>query len=380
MHFQSLISRLLVSCVAVTITALPCVAGEIEPASAQDLLDEAFAPLFSTDDPGCVYGIARNGDVIAHGVGGLANLELAAPLKRNSRFDIGSTSKQFTAASAAILARRGKLDLDADIRRYVPEMHAFDPPIRVRHLIHHSSGLYDPYEPLSWLYNDEYGTQYPSDYTLRMAFGMKTLKSEPGTVYEYSNLGYLLLGLIVERVSGVSLREFADENIFKPLGMSETHFHDNAKEIVPNRASAYRRTADGAGWEWTHSDFTVMGDGGVYSTLDDLAKWYGVFSDPSKLEGGKRLFDLLLTPGEYSEKGATFIGLPIKYGFGIQMYDDNGVELIGHPGGWAGYVTTPYFVRAADATLITLCNTRYQAVVGTTRATLRRLHEIAIDG
>ena len=348
-------------------------AQDLSPEEAQRILDENFAPLFDDSNPGCVYGVARHGEIIASGVGGRANLELNVSLTRSSAFDIGSAAKQFTATSAAILARRGKLDLDADIREYLPEMHAFDPPIRVRHLIHHSSGLHDPYAPLSWLYGNEYGNAYPSEFTLRMARGMTSLKSEPGAVYEYSNLGYLLLGQIVERVSGQSLRQFAHENIFEPLEMNNTHFHDNAREIIPNRASAYKRAADGEGWEWTHSDFTVMGDGGAYSTIDDLAKWYGVFSDPSKLEGRKKLFDLITTPGAYSETGVTFIGVPAEYLFGNFKMTHEGVDLIGHPGGWAGYATTPFYVPSIDATLITMCNTRYQKVVDATLLTLHTL-------
>lgn len=336
---------------AASATAAPDVA-ETEAA-----LDRVIAAVGAGDGPGCVTGVASGGRVLAWRAAGSANLELGVPLSRQSAFDIASTSKQFTAVSAAILARRGKLDLDADIRTYLPDMHPFDPPIRVRDLIHHSSGLPDVYEPLSWQFGDEDGNRYPPELTLRTARGIKALRFAPGTKYEYSNLGYLLLAEIVETVSGQTLRRFAQENIFGPMGMTNTHFHDNMREVVPNRASAYTLAPDGR-WEWRHSDFDVVGDGGVYSTLDDLAKWYDVYADPSKLEGGRALLDMLTTPATYTQSGATYRGKPIGYGFAMQMFEHNGQKVVGHPGGWGGYGTVPYYFPAGNLTVIAMCNTR----------------------
>jgi CubicO group peptidase (beta-lactamase class C family) len=313
--------------------------------------------------PGCVAGVAKDGKLLAARATGLANMELKVPMRTDMVFDIGSTSKQFTALSAAILARRGKLDLDADIRTYLPDMHAFDPPIRVRHLIHHSSGLPDVYEPLSWQTGDPDGNNYPSDLTLRMARGIRSLAFEPGSQYAYSNIGYLLLAEIVEKVSGQTLRAFADANIFKPMGMANTAFKDDPRELVPNRASAYSLKPDGKTWEWRHSDFRVMGDGGVYSTLGDLAKWMGAEADPSKLDGGAELMKLVLTPATYTKTGASWRGQPLDYGFGVQMLDHKGRRLIGHAGSWAGYVTAPYVSPDSGIAVIAICNVRRAEVL-----------------
>jgi CubicO group peptidase (beta-lactamase class C family) len=336
--------------------AAPAIAAPPSAKRAGAALDAVFPRLVGTGGPGCVEGIASYGKLIAARAQGMANLELGVPMTTAMAFDIGSTSKQFTALSAAILIRSGKLDLDADIRTYLPDMHAFDPPIRVRDLIYHSSGLPDVYEPLEWQFNDHDANRYPSNLTLKMARGVTKLKFKPGTQFEYSNIGYLLLAEIVEKVSGQKLRAFADANIFKPMGMTHTTFHDDIREIVPNRASAYSLKADGKTWEWRHSDFDVMGDGGVYSTLGDLAKWYDVYRDPSKLEGGKALLDLILKPANYSEKGASYRGTPISYGFGVQMFEHKGQKMIGHPGGWAGYGTVPFYFPARDFAIIAICN------------------------
>jgi CubicO group peptidase (beta-lactamase class C family) len=335
-----------------------------DAAEAQAALDGAIAAAVVTDGPGCVTGVASGGKLLAWRASGLANLELGVPLARETAFDIGSTSKQFTAVSAAILVRRGTLDLDADIRTYLPDMHSFDPPLRLRDLIHHSSGLPDVYEPLSWQFGDVDGNRYPADLTLKMARGIRVLKFEPGSKFEYSNLGYLLLAEIVEQASGQSLREFAQDNIFGPLGMTRTAFHDNIRELVPNRASAYSLAPDGSTWEWRHSDFDVMGDGGVYSTLDDLAKWYDIYADPSKLEGGQALLDLLLTPATYAETGASYRGMPMDYGFGMQMFTYKDQKVVGHPGGWAGYGTVPYYFASRNFAIIAMCNVQRREVIG----------------
>lgn len=348
--------------VSILLLATGAIAASASAGPDRVAVDKALADVIASatiaDGPGCVAGVAKDGKLLAARATGLANMELKVPMRTDMAFDIGSTSKQFTAISAAILARRGKLDLDADIRTYLPDMHAFDPPIRVRHLIGHSSGLPDVYEPLSWQYGDPDGNNYPSDLTLRMARGIRTLEAEPGSTYAYSNLGYLLLAEIVEKVSGQTLRAFADANIFKPMGMANTAFKDDPRELVPNRASAYSLKPDGKTWEWRHSDFRVMGDGGVYSTLGDLAKWMAVFSDPSRLEGGAELMKLVLTPAGYSKTAASWRGQPLDYGFGVQMLSHKGRRLIGHAGGWAGYGTVPYMSPDSGVAVIAICNVR----------------------
>ncbi len=329
------------------------------------MLADTYGHLHPAGGPGCVVGVARDGRLLASRADGSANLELGVPLAVDMAFDIGSTAKQFTATSVAILARRGKIDLDADIRTYLPALR-LSVPVTVRQLIHHSGGLPDVYEPLERLYGDRDGNRYPSDYALRMAFGTAKTEFTPGSKFAYSNVGYLLLGQIVEKVTGQSLRAFAEENLFRPLGMTQTHFHDNEHELVPRRASSYALGADGKTWEWRHSDFIVMGDGGAYSTLADLARWYAIFSDPGKLEGGRELLDLLLTPGRYTESGPSYHGQPIEYGFGIQLYEWKGQRVISHPGAWAAYGTAPFYFPASNLALITLCNYQSRPVLDAT--------------
>lgn len=307
------------------------------------------------DGPGCATLVSHKGQVIYRHNRGLANLEYGVPITSATIFDVGSTSKQFVAASAAMLALMGKLDLNADIRGILTDLPDYGKTVTVRHLINHASGIGDVYKILEVQFGDPDGNLYPSELTLQYLRRMKDLAFEPGTEYAYSNSGYLLLAEIVEKVSGKTLRQFTDEMIFKPLGMTHSHFHDDFREIVMNRAHGYGAKADG--WEIRNSNFYVVGDGGLYSTVEDIAKWYHNFAD-NKLYGGKKLIQMLTTPESYSVKGPSYLGASAGYSFGNLHLNRNGYELFGHPGGWAGFGSVPFLNRATDTALIMLCNVK----------------------
>lgn len=169
----------------------------------------------------------------------MANLEHGVPLAADSIFRIGSTSKQFTAASLVLLAQEGKLQLDDDVRKHMPEMPLFDRPITLHQLLHHTSGVRD-YLTLMSLAGRRDDDYYTDADVLRMLSQQQELNFSPGTEHLYSNSGYWLLSQVVERASGRSLREFAEVRIFAPLAMHDTHFHDDHTEIVPNRAVGFR--------------------------------------------------------------------------------------------------------------------------------------------
>jgi CubicO group peptidase (beta-lactamase class C family) len=339
----------------------PTAAQRFNQASLRATMDSVFGPLGGTDRPGCAVGIAQGRALVATRAYGMANLEHGIALTPQSVFRVASTSKQFVAASAAILALRGKLDLDADIRNYMPELPRLEMAITARQLIHHSSGLPDVYAPLELMYGDEDGNFYPSTYTQQMIARATTTDFPPGRKFAYSNSGYLLLAQVVERVSGRRLRQFLDEEIFRPLGMRHSHFHDNHREIVPGRATGYGAidADESRGWEIRETNFDVLGDDGLFTTLEDLAIWYAQFSDPHPLLGDAWL-RLMTTPAKYAEGGADFHGLPIDYGFGNMMVVRNGRKVIGHPGGFAGFRAAPFHWVDEDVSVIALCNYRSQ--------------------
>ncbi|MBK8648487.1 MAG: beta-lactamase family protein [Gemmatimonadetes bacterium] len=220
--------------------------GRLAPATAA-AIDSLYLQMSHSGEPGCAAGVYQSGAITFARGYGFANLTHDVPITPTTRFTTGSVSKQFTAASIALLVRAGRLSLDDDVRKYIPEMNAYPTPVRVRHLVHHTSGLRDFWE-LVGLAGVRYDDGYTSDDMLAMAARQKGLNFPPGSQYRYSNTGYLAMAVIVQRITGQSLRRFADSAIFKPLGMRETLFLDDHNEIVPRDVRwPTRRAAPGGG-------------------------------------------------------------------------------------------------------------------------------------
>ena len=320
--------------------------------------DDRIASIMSTyvreDGPGCAVGVVRRGDLVYNRGFGLANLEHGVPVTSDTVFRIGSVSKQFVAASIALLVLRNELDLDANIRSILPGLPRYKHEITVRHLIGHSSGIPDVYKLLEVLGHDSDGNFYPSELTLEIIYRLKELNFEPGSKFEYSNAGYLLLAQIVEAVSGQTLRQFADENVFAPLSMDNTHFHDDHREVVMNRANGYGQNSTGQ-WELRNSNFYVVGDGGVFTTVGDLAQWERNFYQ-HQLEQGPELQQLMTAPLEYSVSDPEFMGKRVDYGFGLFLDEHKGNRMIWHAGGWAGFQVASARFPNKHVSLIMLCN------------------------
>jgi len=294
-----------------------------------DQVDALFAEWDKPDSPGCALAIIQDSEIIYQRSYGCADLEHDIPITPMSVFDIASTSKQFTATCIAILARQGKLSLDDEAEKHIPELPGYAHPITIRHLIHHTSGIRD-YLTLMELAGMRYENEYPDEEVLDLICRQKELNFEPGEEYLYSNTGYLLLGEIVKRVSGKTLRTFADEGIFAPLGMKKTHFHDDFTEIVKDRAVGYSAKEDG-GFRIDMSIFDVVGDGCVYTTVEDLYLWDQNFYHNSLGNYGHDLIAEISTPGRLNN------GEKLNYAFGLVVEKYRGLDLLSHGGDWAGY-------------------------------------------
>jgi len=222
-------------------------------------VDKLFAEWDKPDSPGCALAVIRNSEIIYKRGYGTAELEHDVPISPKTVFYLGSVSKQFVAESIALLDEQGKLSFDDDIRKFVPEIPDYGHPITVRRLIHHTSGLRDYLE--LWTYaGRNYMDSMLEDEVLAMLSRQKELNFPTGEQYMYSNSGYFLLALIVERASGQSLRNFAEANIFKPFGMHATHFHDDNTMIVKNRAIGHFEKDDD-GWGLLTQRFALVGSG-----------------------------------------------------------------------------------------------------------------------
>lgn len=293
-----------------------------------DQVDALLSEWDRQDSPGCAVAVIQDGALAYSRACGMADLERGVPLALDSIFDIASTSKQFVAFCAALLARQGALDLDAAIQTYLPEMPRYADAISTRHLIQHTSGLRD-YLGLLDLAGLPFENVYAVADILTLIARQQALNFRPGEAFLYSNSGYFLLGEIIRRTSGQSLRAFADRHIFQPLGMHSTHFHDDFREIVPRRALGYAATEEG-GFRLDISLFDLVGDGALFTTVEDLARWDANFYD-NRLGHGPDLIREITTPGRLNS------GTTLNYAFGLFVQTYRGLPVISHGGSWMGY-------------------------------------------
>jgi len=301
-----------------------------------DDVDALFTEWDRPDTPGAAVTVVRDGTVVYARGFGCADLEHGIPITPATVFDIASVSKQFAGMAVSMLVEQGKVALTDDIRKHLPEVPSFRRTIEVRHLVHHTSGLRDWPGTLllaGWRYDDviTFGN------ILDMVQRQKDLNFTPGAEYSYSNTGYNLLAEMVARVEGVSFREWTHDNIFEPLGMTNTHFHDDHREIVKNRACAYE--PDGReGFKKIANNLTALGSSSLYTTADDLVKWIDNFQTGTV--GGRAVIERM------SEQGKLNSGRTIEYAFGQGVWSYRGVKAVSHSGGWAGFRTN--LVRFPD--------------------------------
>ncbi|MGH4000314.1 MAG: serine hydrolase domain-containing protein, partial [Pseudonocardiaceae bacterium] len=317
------------------------------PDSTARRLDAVFAQYDRASSPGCALGVYRDGRIGYAKAYGSANLELGAPLTPASVFDIGSTSKQFTAMSVLLLARDGKLALDDDVRRYIPSLPEYGAPITIRHLLYHTSGIRD-YTTLLALAGEPTQNWTTDDDALELIVRQRALNFAPGSEWQYSNSGYFLLSLVVKRVSGQSLRRFAQSRIFEPLGMAQTHIHDDHAMVVPNRATGYVPSDSAGPFRIEMSDFEQTGDGSVFTTVEDLVKWDENFY--SAVVGGPELLAEMVKPGALND------GKPVDYAAGLVVGEYRGLKTVEHGGAWAGYRAQLLRFPTEHVSIACLCN------------------------
>jgi CubicO group peptidase (beta-lactamase class C family) len=318
----------------------PNAPGADKPISAK--VDEVFSRFEKPDSPGCALAVIKDGQIYKRGYG-MSNLEYGVPILPSSIFHIASISKEFTAMSIVMLAQQGKLSLDDDVRKHVQEVPDFGERITIRQLIHHTSGLRDQWSLLSmagWREDDVITEPDILDLISRQ----KALNFKPGDEHLYSNTGYTLLAVIVKRVSGQSLRDFAETNIFKPLGMTRTHFHDDHSMIVKDRTSAYQPRT-GGGLKISIPVFDTYGATSLFTTVEDMAKWDQNFND--RKVGGDAAMEQMLTTGVLNS------GKKLTYAFGLSIGEYKGLKTVGHGGSDAGYRAD--FVRFPDQRFSVLC-------------------------
>lgn len=309
-------------------------------------VDQLFEEWNRPNSPGAALAVTRDGKTIYTQGYGTANLEYDIPITPTTIFDIASVSKQFAAFAIATLSHEGKLSLDDDIRVHLPDLPNFGNTITIRHLLHHTSGLRD------WVQSLVIAGVAMEDvisfkHILKMARHQKALNFEPGAAYLYSNTGYNLLAEIVEKVTGNSFRAWTDTNIFKPLAMTNSHFHDDHQMILKNRAYSYQTVENGA-FKHAINNTTAPGSSSLYSTAEDLAKWILNFDDTRV--GEQTVIE------QMHQQGVLNNGEQISYALGLNIGEYRGLQTVGHSGSWRGFRS--HLIRFPDQKfgVVILCN------------------------
>ena len=309
-------------------------------------VDSVFGRFTAPGSPGCALGVVREGRLdYARGYG-LASIEHGVPITPATVFDLGSVSKQFTAMAIVLLAQDGKLSLDDEIQKFLPEIPRYPAgAITIRHLLHHTSGLRDYLDVMGLSGVSDEAVTTEAD-ALDAIVRQKETNFPPGSEFRYSNSGYFLLSVIVRRVTGQTLRYFAATRIFAPLEMSRTQFVDRHELIVPGKAGSYA-PGPGGSFVLSMANWEQTGDGAVNTTVEDLVKWDRNF-ETGTVGGAAGIAEL--------HKTGVAGGKPISYALGLGIDSLRGLRRVSHGGAWAGY--RAHIARFPDQklSLISLCN------------------------
>jgi CubicO group peptidase (beta-lactamase class C family) len=340
-HPSIMIRRLLLAIFALPAT-LVAQTHDLAP-----LVNRVFARWDSTTGPGCAVGIDRAGAPRFTRAFGRADLEFDIPNRPETIFEAGSISKQFTAAATVLLALEGKLSLDDDVRKYVPELPTYQRPITIRHLLNHTSGLRDWGEIAALAGWPRETRVHTHDDVLDILAHQRALNYPPGDKYSYTNSGFNLLAIIVSRVSGQPFATFSSERLFKPLGLASTQWRDDFRRIVKGRAQAYSRAANGQ-WELEMPFENVHGNGGLLTTVSDLLTWTAMLEHPTP--AWKAMVDSMHVRGRLTN------GDTIDYALGLFISDYRGVHRVEHSGATAGYRADLLRFPGRGLAVAVLCN------------------------
>jgi CubicO group peptidase (beta-lactamase class C family) len=290
------------------------------------VIDALFAPWDVPGSPGCAVAVSQDGALIYSRGYGYANLDYDIPITPQTVFDVGSVTKQFVAASLSMLALEGELSFEDDIRKWLPELPEYEEPITLRHMVYHTSGLRDYLNlfPLAGR-----GDYYPisRDQILDMMSRQRAVVFPPGERYRYSNTAYMLLALVVERISDQSIGEYVQERIFEPLEMQGSFMYEDFEEIIPRRATGY--DSDG-GVRMVHNyNFDVVGDGQMYTTVEDLLVWDNYLHE----ENGPAYYSIIMLEGTLNS------GVKIDRAKGLFLREYRGLRTVYHTGSSWGFRT-----------------------------------------
>ncbi len=332
--------------------ALLVAAATPRPLAAQELdaptrlrVDSVFRRFDRTDSPGCALLVRKDGRTAYARGYGMGSLELGVVITPQSVMDIGSTSKQFTAAAIWLLAQDGKLRIDDEVQTFLPALPRLAAPVTIRHILQHTSGWRDYTALLSLGGASDAEVTTAAD-AMTILAAQKAGNFAPGSWWTYSNTGFFLASQIVERVSGMSMREFLRTRVFAPLGMTHTDLFDDHRRIFKNKVPSY--APSNGGWRVAVANWEQTGDGAVQTSVEDLARWDDNFDNPTV--GGRALVDSLQQPGHLND------GTPFTYAYGLTVDRYRGLRRLHHGGAWAGYRAVSMRFPEQRASIYLTCN------------------------
>jgi CubicO group peptidase (beta-lactamase class C family) len=307
--------------------------------------DQLFSQTYPADEPGAAVLVMKDGQVVLRKGYGMAHLELGVPIQPDHVFVIGSITKQFTATAILMLQERGKLSVDDEVTKYLPDYPTHGQKITIDHLLTHVSGIPSYTNLIEWF------PQARKDMTVQQVIDLfkdKPLEFNPGEKWAYNNSAYILLGAVIEKVSGKSYEDFIEQEIFAPLGMKSSRY-GHQREVIPGRVAGYDKTADGG---YRIAEYLSMTQpyaaGSLMSTVDDLALW------AEALAGGKVLkkesLERMTTPAKLKS------GMSTKYAYGLGISEEGGARIVEHGGSVFGFVTDLLHMPDQRLVIVVLSN------------------------
>lgn len=322
--------------------------GQVSLADQAVRADAVLAEHARAGEPGIVAVVVRDGAVVYRGALGLASLEQLTPLTPQSVLDIGSVSKQFTAFAVVLLEARGRLSLDDDIRKHLPELPEFAQGVTIRNLLQHTGGLREIYNTLmigGW----QSGDAMMQEQAVRLVLAQPALQFAPGSEHLYNNTGYMLLAEIVARVTGEPFASWMHDNVFTPLGMSRTVIMHRLGQVIRGSADSYAGGDSGDnGFVRVYDNSTIQGAGGIYSTVDDMAQWIRHWNQP--VVGTRALLERM------QERTVLTKGDTLAYALGVNVGSVRGLRRIQHGGSSAGFRSSLIILPEAGGGVIVQSN------------------------
>lgn len=312
-------------------------------------IDQLMTPYSGPNIPGGVIAVIKDGETIFSKGYGMANLIHDIPFTIDKKSNIGSVSKQFTAFGILMLAKQGKLAVDDDIRKYIPELPDFGDTVTLRHLLTHTSGYREILNTIGIAGRDFEGVYISKKEVLSSIQRQPRLQNKPGEEFNYNNSGYMLLAMAIENITGQSLADWMKEHVFDPLGMKDTKMLTNPKLVIPNTVQGYQINDEGQLVE-QEVLWVALGASSIYTTAADLTKWIQNLRTGNV--GGKDIIKQMSTPVLPIE------GAPITadYGLGLMIDEHNGLHRIHHGGSDGGYRAIIMYYPEAESAIIALSN------------------------